>query len=617
MAGLFIALIAQFITGLTLVIDKTFLKEKVAGNVYSYVFWIAVFNFFAIFAAPFDLVIPSWNVILLSLAAGAFFSLALIFYYKALEGGEASQTLAILGGFTPLATILLSEVFLQGKLNAFEGLFFIVLTLGGFLMFLADRKKFKKVILWVILAALCLGFVNVFQKISYDKSSFLTGFAIIKLGMSLTGVSLLLVPRWRQLIFERTRETTNRNKILYLSNRALTGIASVGLSYAIKLSHPALIEATSALKYASIFIITLFLTRWWPKILKENFSARVLAIKIVATILIIFGVAGLSTQIYLQNQPKNQVSNIKFGVSFSQKMSTSFGLDWKENYMAVVNDLHPDGVRIMAYWDLVEPSDDFWDFSDLDWQMKVARTAGVKVVIAVGQKAPRWPECHFPSWINFSEVEHKNMELLEFERKVIERYKNADNLLYWQIENEPYIPFGPCPKPDSKLVRQEVELARQIDTRHKLLLTDGGEWGLWYKQVRIGDVFGTTLYRKVYKNKFGSIYPPLTPEYYQMKRAIVSSLVGRKDEPFIVSELGLEPWWGKQIYELPISQQKELLSNKEIDEFVDFARRTNFDTVYMWGSEWWYFIKKSGDGSYWEHVKSIIQKSKSKSQNYN
>lgn len=603
MNGIILAVIAQVIIGISLIVDKTFLKEKVAGNVFAYVFWIGISNFFAIFVAPFDFVNPGFWPGFLAFLAGVFFFLALIFYYKALEGGEASSTLAVLGGFTPLATILASTIFLQEKLNIIELFCFLILTLGGFLMFLADFRNFKKVYIWILLSAICFGLTNALQKVGYDESSFLTGYGIMKFGTFAATLSLLIVPTWRKQVFERTVSTENKNKIYYLANRSAAGIASVALSYGIKLSHPALIEATSGVKYAIVFLIAFVLAKKWPQILKENFSTKVLILKVTATILIMLSVLGLSLQTTLQTEAKQSTTSMEWGVSFSKKMSQNLGNDWQANYLAIVDDLKPDGIRLMAYWDLIEPSDDQWTFADLDWQVQEAAERYVPVIIAIGQKVPRWPECHLPDWVGDN---IKQAELLEYEKKVVERYRNYDNLLYWQVENEPYIPFGECKRPAKKQVLAEINLVRKIDSSHKILLTDGGEWGKWYSQMKNGNIFGTTMYRKVYKKHVGSVHPPLTPEYYEVKKSLAEFLAGKKNHPIIISELGLEPWANKQIYELSIENQKKLFSNKDFKDFIDFARRTNFDTAYMWGVEWWYYLKQNGDASYWNQAKVLI-----------
>ncbi|MDO8513088.1 MAG: DMT family transporter [bacterium] len=610
MNGIAIAVIAQIIIGISLIIDKTFLKEKVAGNVFAYVFWIGLFNFFAIFFVPFDFTMPSFLTAVTAFAGGVLFLIALICYYKALENGEASQTLALLGGFTPLATIIFSSLVLRNFLNPIEIFFFIFLTIGGFLMFLADRKKFRNTIFWILLAAASFALVNVFQKIAYNESSFLTSFGIMKFGTFMSAVAMLAVKDWRKKIFQRSKATPNRSKALYLGNRAMAGVASVMLSYAIKLSHPALIESTSGVKYVIIFLASLALAAWRPNILKENFRRWVLVAKIFATLLIALSVSGLMIQKYYEEKPKQSFADMSWGVTFSQKMSESFGMDWRQNYLAIVDELKPKGIRLIAYWDLIEPEKGKWQFDDLDWQVGEAEKRKIPVIITIGQKVPRWPECYFPAWVDITNLEKRQNNLLNYNAELVKRYRDKSNLLYWQVENEPYLPFGICPKINRKSLNEEISLVRKLDPSHPVLLTDGGEWGKWYSQFVDSDIFGSTLYRKVYKKRVGSAHPPVTPEYYEFKRSMLATLTGEDDHPLIISELGLEPWWNEPVYALSDKKQQELFSNQEFNEITDFARRTNIKTVYMWGVEWWYYQKMNGSDSYWNQAKDLISKGK-------
>src|SRR5438105_2104485 len=91
--------------------------------------------------------------------------------------------------------------------------------------------------------------------------------------------------------------------------------------------------------------------------------------------------------------------NIQYGVTFSYPYAQSLGLNWRETYLAILDELHPKYVRLSAYWDATEPQKDNYDFSALDFQINEAAGRGTKIVLAVGRRLPRWPECHDPSWI--------------------------------------------------------------------------------------------------------------------------------------------------------------------------------------------------------------------------
>jgi len=44
----------------------------------------------------------------------------------------------------------------------------------------------------------------------------------------------------------------------------------------------------------------------------------------------------------------------------------------------------------------------------------------------------------------------------------------------------------------------------------------------------------------------------------------------------------------------------------KMKEIVSFAKKTGFARQYMWGAEWWYWMKKEGHNEYWEYGKTIF-----------
>src|SRR5436305_1348192 len=55
-------------------------------------------------------------------------------------------------------------------------------------------------------------------------------------------------------------------------------------------------------------------------------------------------------------------------------------------------------VRLPVYWEELEPSPDVFDFTEVDCYLAAAESRGVAVLLSVGYKQPRWPECYPPRW---------------------------------------------------------------------------------------------------------------------------------------------------------------------------------------------------------------------------
>lgn len=141
--GLLIAILGHGLVGFSLLWDKVLLGRRTTTNLVSYVFWLGAISIFGLALLPFGFQMPKANVVAIAFGAGVVELIANYFYYAALKAGEASEELAVMGGFTPVATALISVPLLKQPIGG-QPLGFILLTLGGFVMFFADKSPKKK-----------------------------------------------------------------------------------------------------------------------------------------------------------------------------------------------------------------------------------------------------------------------------------------------------------------------------------------------------------------------------------------------------------------------------------------------------------------------------------------
>ncbi len=205
---------------------------------------------------------PSLRVLLVGLAAGALDLSGSWACYQALNSGEASQTLAIMGGFTPLATALIAAPLLDERLHGLSLWGFALLVGGGFMMFLSQKLSIGRTLPPVLLAAGFLGAANVLQRIAFNAVGFPTGFVFFSIGQFALAL-LFLVPRtWRNEIFKRSRDAQPKRKVAYFANRFFNGPGAFLIAFAISRAHPALVSAISGVRYAAIFMGVYFLTKY-------------------------------------------------------------------------------------------------------------------------------------------------------------------------------------------------------------------------------------------------------------------------------------------------------------------------------------------------------------------
>lgn len=308
--------------------------------------------------------------------------------------------------------------------------------------------------------------------------------------------------------------------------------------------------------------------------------------------------------IYSNLPVENVESKVNLGVTFSNRYAKDIGLDWKEAYLAMLDDLNIKKIRIPIYWDLIESKEGEYDFSDVEWQLNEAEKRNAKIILVVGQKVPRWPECFIPEWAGISDEKRKE-SLSKFIETAVNHFKSYPAVKYWQVENEPFLIFGVCPKIDYDLIDKEIEIVRKNDDSRKIIITDSGELSLWISAAKRADIFGTTMYREVVNKRLGAWKYPIGPNFFKFKRTIINIFAGQNNA--IVIELQGEPWLQGWTINFPLKDQLVSMNSEKLSDNVQFAKNSGFSEIYIWGVEWWYYLKaKQGYPEMWNVARDIF-----------
>ncbi len=332
---------------------------------------------------------------------------------------------------------------------------------------------------------------------------------------------------------------------------------------------------------------------------------------ILITIIFIFILAVLIS-IYLLTRSTNlnpdlEDNSFTYGVTFTPKTAQYLSGDWKKVYKEVLDDLKVRNLRIPSYWSEIEPIEGNFDFSQTDYLIDEAGKRNAKLILALGVKQPRWPECHIPDWAYELSVAERQQKALERIKKTIERYKTNPNIIAWQVENEPLFWFGDgCDDPDLEFLKQEVDLVSQLDPERDIIISDTGEWQFWKDTSSLSDILGISLYRKVFNPIFGYIYYPFPPEFYFLKSNFIKPIFAPNNKKTIITELQAEPWLKAGFKDTPAKIQTEFFSTDELANNLGFAQQTGFKEIYFWGVEWWYYMKEKGFPGYWDFAKKVF-----------
>jgi len=306
--------------------------------------------------------------------------------------------------------------------------------------------------------------------------------------------------------------------------------------------------------------------------------------------------------------PARNNSSINYGATFSAKYARELHLDPKEVFEAMLRDLKIKKIRLVAYWSDIEIVRGERNFADLDWQIKLAQENNVEIILALGRRVPRWPECHIPGWASAIPQEERDIALKEFIIAVITHYKDDENIVAWQVENEAFFTVYAshfCGNSANKdLIDEEIEIVRQIDPIRPIIMTDSGNLGLWGSAYKRADIFGSTFY--VYLMHDGELRTPLTHNFYKLKRAFWGLIYGQKETMLI--EISVEPYLTKNMYDVSLGELVDRLSIDRVKSIIEFAHHTGFSQQYLWGIEWHYYMKENGYPEYWDYMKEVFGK---------
>ncbi|GIW69937.1 MAG: hypothetical protein KatS3mg101_0684 [Patescibacteria group bacterium] len=341
--------------------------------------------------------------------------------------------------------------------------------------------------------------------------------------------------------------------------------------------------------------------------IKKLFGLKITQIVLIS--LLILTVAPLVFFYILKPEPRN---DIRYGVTFSNKYASQLDLNWKDAYIKILDDLGAKNLRLVAYWDEIEITPDNYDYSDIKWQLEEAEKRNANVILAIGRKVPRYPECFEPSWWRgLSSESARDKELYEYIIRTVMETQSFNSIKMWQVENEPFFPFGECLPIKKPVVEQEIQLVRALDER-PILTQDSGEGGFWFPTYQMADYLGISMYRKVWYDFWGVLTKhafvfkyPLSHWSYKIR----AHMTGVPMDRIVVTELQAEPWGPAINSKLTTEDKNRTMSLTDFLSTIAYAQKSGFRDQYFWGVEWWLWEKEfNNNPTYWNVAKALFEK---------
>lgn len=527
--------------------------------------------------------------------------------YKTLQVGQVSRVVPIIGTLNPLFLLVYAAIFNELGSNQI----FSVLILVAGLVFLTiptwKGQTNRYEIIFLFLSAILFSVSYIVLRQAYQRDDFFTVFIWARLILIPVGLTIFAIPHFRNKILKHNHKPqfnpVSHIGFLFLGGQAAGGIAQLLLNYSINLANPALVNALQGSQYAFLFFGNIILSHKFPRIFKEPLSFSILSTKFSGLLCIGVGLGILA----FASQPQ---TGAIFGVTYSPRYAQSFGLNPQQTYTQALDELQIKNIRLPVYWDEVEKTPGTYDFSSVDFYLREAEKRQVNVILVIGEKVPRWPECFEPTWATSLPQDQQQQELDKLIKTEVTYFQHYPSISVWQVENEPYFNFGLCQQVNTNRVdevKQEVTLVKSLDSR-PVLITDSGELSNWSQAFQTGDIVGYSLYRTVWSANLGFYVDyPLPPLFYQLKAAIEANLLHKSNNTF-VSELQAEPWGeqGKSLTQMSPIREEQVFPPSKIIQNSNYAKETGAKEIYLWGIEWWYYMKKTGHPEYINAAKQVF-----------
>ncbi len=350
-----------------------------------------------------------------------------------------------------------------------------------------------------------------------------------------------------------------------------------------------------AWQYVKCFPKKYWARNWWNKV-------KVIVLVIV---LLFFGTAYGIARWYISTQSSIPLT---MGVSFIPDYAQFLGVN-PEQTMKSLLDIGVRNFRLVSYWTDIEPTKGSYNFSQLNWEFKLADEYHAHVLLVVGLRQPDWPECHMPAWAQKEPVSVWQPQLESVMAKVINKYKNNPALSAYQVENEYYLKaFGDCTNFSPARLKSEYDLVKRLDPSKPAIISRSNNVFGAAISPPIANAYGLSVYRRVWDAKVTHHYLTLPyPAWYYSYLAGSMRIFDHRN--LFIAEFQAEPWAPneKTLKQTSLSQQNKTMSPAMFKSQFQFAENTGIKTIYMWGAEYWYYrMEVEHDPSLWNIAKQYF-----------
>jgi hypothetical protein len=263
----------------------------------SYTFYIGAFSIFVILFIPFlKFGFPDASGFTWVALDALVHVMGLYTMFVAIEKFDVSKVIPTIGATQPIFIFILTWIFFGPQvMPIIDILAFVILFIGSVVISIEKNLKVTGDYLKItIISSIMFSLDYIFSKFVFLSQPFLQGIIWIRIFVFLFVLVFLITKKSRKQIFSKQLVLDKKTQTVFISAQAFGGIANFLQSFAISLAPVAFLATVNSLRgiqYVFLFFITFFISFFFPKILKEGLSKKIIFQKIISIILIATGLA--------------------------------------------------------------------------------------------------------------------------------------------------------------------------------------------------------------------------------------------------------------------------------------------------------------------------------------
>lgn len=284
MLWLYFSLLAALLYGISVVIAKYAITDELKDPIVGVVVARLTHSIPLVFLL---LLFPLTTAFLPAVAgftAGALYSFASYFWYRAMKEGEASRLTPLINS-SPIVVLIISILFLGEIFTPLRYVGIALIIAGAILLSFKKGMSFKKSL--VIAMALLSMIFYALRNVSIELSTLGADFLSILPWIGIGGITISLIFLGFHHPHLRKKSWKGVEHIILAEAFSLGGL--ILFTYAASIGFISLVSAVSSLEIFFVFIIAAILSRHRPHILREEMGESALLLKGISIALIFLG----------------------------------------------------------------------------------------------------------------------------------------------------------------------------------------------------------------------------------------------------------------------------------------------------------------------------------------